>query len=665
MRRLRSATGLALTLPTALAAIATLTILPQDAAAQTPRRGGKIVIARSADITVWDPKYTNDTLTIQAQHQIYSTLLENAPDGKSVRPSLAESYTISEDGRAYTFKLRPTAKFCDGSPITAADVKFSFDRAMEKDSRVPWQFPNQPAVDVIDPATVRITLDKPNVAFARYLTLWGTQVVSKAYTEKVGQQEMGQKPLGSGAFCVDRFVKGQVTTLKRNPGYWDPERPYLDEVELRVVQDENAAVLQLRSGQVDVALSVPFSQAESAEAGARRGPEHGHPRRHRLDRAQPEDGPGRQRRESAHGDADGPRPAGAWSMHCCSATASPPSRRSTVRGVLYHTRDFGIPYDVEKAKKLMAESGFPKGFSAKLLIPERRRDGRSGRRHRQGSARQDRHHHRRATDRIRHLVQHVVRRKVRARLQARNQSRRSIRPRTCRSISGRRRKAGRNAAFSGYRNDEIVKISKAAEGEHGLRQAGHDVSRAAAYRDVGNAADLPLPPVGGLCDARTRCKGFEVFPTRLHPPLGGLDARNEAAGPPPSRLGAGARRGFRIAEEGRREFPALRHDAGWSSSLPVLFGIVVIVFLFVRLIPGDPASIMLGTYATPEALAALRADLGLDQPLWAQFAIFMGDVVEGQLGTSHGLSPAGPGGRPRAAAGDGIRSPSTPWSCRS
>lgn len=68
--------------------------------------------------------------------------------------------------------------------------------------------------------------------------------------------------------------------------------------------------------------------------------------------------------------------------------------------------------------------------------------------------------------------------------------------------------------------------------------------------------------------------------------------------------------------------------------VPVLFGIVVVVFLFVRLIPGDPATVMLGAYATPETLAALRVDLGLDQPLWRQFAIFVGDIASGRLGDS-------------------------------
>jgi peptide/nickel transport system permease protein len=68
--------------------------------------------------------------------------------------------------------------------------------------------------------------------------------------------------------------------------------------------------------------------------------------------------------------------------------------------------------------------------------------------------------------------------------------------------------------------------------------------------------------------------------------------------------------------------------------VPVLFGIVLVVFLFVRLIPGDPALVMLGPYATDESLAALRADLGLDRPVWVQFAIFAGHVLEGDLGSS-------------------------------
>ncbi len=68
--------------------------------------------------------------------------------------------------------------------------------------------------------------------------------------------------------------------------------------------------------------------------------------------------------------------------------------------------------------------------------------------------------------------------------------------------------------------------------------------------------------------------------------------------------------------------------------VPVLFGIMVVVFLFVRLIPGDPAIVMLGSYATDQSLATLRAELGLDRPVWTQFGIFLGHVLEGRLGDS-------------------------------
>src|SRR6476469_5701227 len=98
VRRSRSVglfSGLAIGL--SLAAV----VLPDTAYAQTPRKGGKLVVARPADITSWDPKFTNDTLTIQAQHQIYANLMQNSSDGQQLRPSLAKSYEISPDSKVY------------------------------------------------------------------------------------------------------------------------------------------------------------------------------------------------------------------------------------------------------------------------------------------------------------------------------------------------------------------------------------------------------------------------------------------------------------------------------------------------------------------------------------------------------------------------------------
>jgi peptide/nickel transport system permease protein len=100
--------------------------------------------------------------------------------------------------------------------------------------------------------------------------------------------------------------------------------------------------------------------------------------------------------------------------------------------------------------------------------------------------------------------------------------------------------------------------------------------------------------------------------------------------------------------------------------LPVLFGIVLVVFLVVRLIPGDPARIMLGVMrATEENLAALRTELGLDLPVWQQFVTFVGNVVQGELGTVAVVSPSGARGDLGTAAGDGLAGGPIGDRCRS
>jgi peptide/nickel transport system substrate-binding protein len=502
------------TLAIALAAVpAFMAISADPAAAQTPRKGGKLVVARQADITSWDPKFTNDTLTIQAQSQIFANLIQNSEDGQQLRPSLASSYDISADAKVFTFKLRDNAKFCNGAPITAADVKFSIDRAMEKDSRVTWQFPAKPVVEAVDDKTVRITLERPNVAFVSYLTLWGSHVLSKDYAEKVGLQEMGQKPVGSGAFCLDRWEKGQYSTLKRNPGYWDPDKPYVDEVEMRVVQDENAAVLQLRGGQIDIALSVPQSQFQSLK--------------------------------SAPGIKASMVTLYASVSIVPNVRAFPPFKDVKVRqailyaldrqamvdallfgngepvqspfygpGLLFHTKDFGINYDLERARKLMAESSFPQGFTAKLIVP-------SGDEMANQAA----------------VIMNDQLSKIGIKIQ--------VQPTEAGTIlqlraSGNfdmfyklgsnlvidpamnipfdfwsKEEGGSDAAFSGYHNDEIVRISKAAEGEQDVAK------RTAAYRELQRIAMSEAPQVylfhpSVIFATRDTVKGFAIFPTRLY-----------------------------------------------------------------------------------------------------------------------------------------------------
>jgi peptide/nickel transport system substrate-binding protein len=350
-------------------ASAALTALAATAQAQeTPQKGGTLIVARPADVNLWDPKFTNDNSSLWAQGQVFSNLIINSHDGTELLPSLAESWSISEDATSYTFNLRTEAAFCNGDLITADDVKFSFDRAMEDDSNVTWQFPADPVVTVVDEHTVQIELSRPNVAFVSYLTLWGSHILSKNFAEDVGIEALANQPMGSGAFCLDSWDKGQVAILTPNPGYWDSEKPYVDRVEMRVVQDDNARVLQLRSGEVDVALSIPFSQAASLE-----------------------NAPGLQttmvtifgtaaivpnmRTVPAFADVK-VRQAIAYAVDRQSmvdamlfGNGEPAGSPFYGPGILFWTDDYAVGFDLDKAKALMAKSSVPDGFSVTLTIP--------------------------------------------------------------------------------------------------------------------------------------------------------------------------------------------------------------------------------------------------------------------------------------------------------
>ena len=106
-------------------------------AAETPKRGGTLMMARNSDIVSFEPVVPSDNMSIWAKLLIFQMLARTTPSGNSVEPDLAEKWEISPDKRTYTFHLRPNAAFSDGSPVTSEDVAFSFDRCInDKDS--PW-----------------------------------------------------------------------------------------------------------------------------------------------------------------------------------------------------------------------------------------------------------------------------------------------------------------------------------------------------------------------------------------------------------------------------------------------------------------------------------------------------------------------------------------------
>lgn len=186
---------------------------------------------------------------------VFEGLTRIGPSGE-VLPALAESWTISDDGKVYTFKLHKGVKFHDGSDFDAEDVKFSLDRARAPDSVNAQKglFAAIDTVEVIDPETVQVTLKHPQGAFL-YNMGWGDAVI--VAPESADRNK--EKPIGTGPFRFEHWAKGSAVTLVKSDNYWgDPVA--LDKVEFRFIPDAAAAVPAVLSGDVQ---AFPFFPADA------------------------------------------------------------------------------------------------------------------------------------------------------------------------------------------------------------------------------------------------------------------------------------------------------------------------------------------------------------------------------------------------------------------
>lgn len=187
---------------------------------------------------------------------VYANLFEGltrfGPDG-AVLPALARSWEVSEDGTSYTFHLVTGATFHDGTGFDAEDVKFSLDRARAEDSANAQKalFAGIAAVEVIDPATVKVVLSAPDGAFPAKMA-WGDAVI--VAPESVATE--ATHPVGTGPFALADWVQGDHVTLAAYPGYWGA-KPALAKATFRFIADPTAAFAAVMSGDVDAFPNFP------------------------------------------------------------------------------------------------------------------------------------------------------------------------------------------------------------------------------------------------------------------------------------------------------------------------------------------------------------------------------------------------------------------------
>ncbi|WP_285780357.1 ABC transporter substrate-binding protein [Microtetraspora sp. NBRC 13810] len=222
------------------------------------RVGGDLKIVRSQDAVSMNNTMVFSNASIWVFQQIFETLYTNAPDGKSVKPWLAESYTTSDDKLTWTFKLRSGVLFSNGQPVTAEDVKFSLDKAGS--TKGGWEFINS-AIDKVtapDASTVVITTKYPWAPLLADLACPNNGIVPKNYGGR-SADDFYNAPVGTGPFMWGSWSKGSSLTLKKNPHYWQQGKPAVDSVTWQVVPDDNTRNLMVQGGQADINENPPFS----------------------------------------------------------------------------------------------------------------------------------------------------------------------------------------------------------------------------------------------------------------------------------------------------------------------------------------------------------------------------------------------------------------------
>jgi ABC-type transport system substrate-binding protein len=377
MKRLLATSALVLAL--AIPAVA------QDNDPRDPnaKSGGNIVVTFKDDVATLDPAIGYDWQNWSMIKSLFDGLMDYVPGTTELRPGLAESYTISEDGKTFTFKLRSGVKFHNGREMTAEDVKYSLNRETNPATQSPGagffgsilgydavaggKATSLEGVKVIDPLTVEITLSRPDATFLHVMALNFASVVPKEAVDAAGA-DIGKQPVGTGAYKLGEWTIGQRLVFEKNPDYWREGLPYLDSVTFEVGQEPIVALLRLQNGEVDIpGDGIPpakFTEVMADPTQAAHVVEGGHLQTGYITmnvKMPPFDKV--EVRQAVNMAINKDRITQIINGRTVPANQPLPP---TMPG---YTKDYaGYPYDPEKAKAMLAEAGLPDGFETELYV---------------------------------------------------------------------------------------------------------------------------------------------------------------------------------------------------------------------------------------------------------------------------------------------------------
>lgn len=216
---------------------------------------GVLRFSLGGEVSILNPILSTDTASSAVEGAIFTGMVK-VNEKLEMVPDLAERWTVSGDGKTWTFYLRKDVKWHDGSPFTADDVVFTFNSILNPKvnsvRRSDYIIDGRPIVfRAINKYAVQAILPKP---FAPFLAHAGMSIIPKHLLEgkDINTAEFNRKPVGTGPFIFKEWKSGDHVTVARNPGYYGG-KPLLKEINYKIIPDENSSLIALEAGEIDSA----------------------------------------------------------------------------------------------------------------------------------------------------------------------------------------------------------------------------------------------------------------------------------------------------------------------------------------------------------------------------------------------------------------------------
>ena len=215
-----------------------------------------VVVGISQDIDSLDPHNADYAGTREVLFNLFEGLVKATSDG-NIEPAVAESYEVAEDASSISFTIRKGITFHDGSPVTAEDIKYSLERYAQIQGSES-AFADFQELEIVDEKTVNVILSEPNTEFIYELTC--------AILPEANEENVNSDPIGTGPFKYVSFKPGESLVVEKYEGYWKEGFPYLDQVTFKVVTDTDSAINQLNAGTLDIYQYLTADQAATLNA---------------------------------------------------------------------------------------------------------------------------------------------------------------------------------------------------------------------------------------------------------------------------------------------------------------------------------------------------------------------------------------------------------------